>query len=164
MSLTLDEVHVVVRSLIAEGSGLDTSLVIPGNDDGPRPRDSYASVLYLRNAARAYPVFVQASTGTITTTQERASYSVQWYRTGSHNRAHDFVEWTRSELGLEAQVNALIRFEIPIELREPYATIGDKFEERQQADVFVHWISRLDQSTDLIDVISGTVEGTTISV
>lgn len=164
MSLTLPDLHIAVRALIAEGSDLATGLVIPGNDDGPRPQDPYASALYLRTVERGYPVFLQTDSGTVTTTQETSFYSVQWYRDGAVARAHNFVAWARSELGLEAQVQAQLRFQVPIRLSEPYATIGDSFEPRSQTDLAVNWISRLDQAVDIIDQITGTVEGTNISV
>ena len=90
-----------VRIFVAEGSGLPTERVIPGNDKGPRPKDPYASVLLIDDKRRGYPIRRQLEAGqTADLVYRRAVYSVQFYRNGSVEIANKFDQWSQSENGL----------------------------------------------------------------
>ena len=90
-----------VRAYVAEGSDLDTHVVIPGNSRGTRPLDPYASVLLINDIRNSYPIRQQLTHGqTIDLIYRRATFSVQWYRKESVDMAEAFDTWAMSENGL----------------------------------------------------------------
>ena len=98
----MDDLERNVRSFVAAGSGLATDHVIPGNDDGPRPKEPYASLLLIDDDRLAYPIrYQQPYDETVSTlTYRRAAYSLQFYRDGAVDHARRFVRYAESENGL----------------------------------------------------------------
>ena len=96
----------VVRAFVAEGSGLDSDHVIPGNAKGPRWKDRYASLLLRTDQRRSYPEHrglcnaAGLLTGTLQVEPRRAIYSLQFYRDGAVELAERFDRWAQSEVGL----------------------------------------------------------------
>ena len=96
----------VVRAYIAEGTGLESNLVRPGNAKGPRPKDPYATLLLQNDQRRSYPEHrglcntAGIFTGTLQVEPRRATYSLQFYRDGAVDLAEAFDRWAQSEIGL----------------------------------------------------------------
>ena len=128
-----------VRAFVASGSGLPSGSVIPGNDKGPRVKSAYASVLEVTDMRRAYPDLRQAADGTVTTTQRRTMYSVQWYRAGALDLAREFAAWAENELGLAEAERIGVRVVFPLEVRRLDEIVADSFEERAQLDLSLDW-------------------------
>ena len=97
-----------IREYVAEGSGLSTQHVIPGNSKGPREIVTYASVLLMSDDRLNYPIRAQRHrmiggqmTGyTDDLVYRRARYSLQFYRAGATENAVQFDTWAMSENGL----------------------------------------------------------------
>ena len=90
-----------VRSFVAEGSELQTKLVIPGNSPGNRPTSEYASLLLMHDVRRGYPIRKQLSNDlTADLVYRRATFSLQFYRRGAVDNAAKFDFWTQTENGL----------------------------------------------------------------
>lgn len=101
---TASQVAARVRLLVATGSGLDGSLVIPGNDRYPSPTAPYASVLLY--ATRTLGTYESAGVdGTADVrydTHVRSTFSVQWYRAGAAERAESFRAWAATPAAEES--------------------------------------------------------------
>ena len=145
-----------IRGLVADGSGLDKNLVIPGNSKGDRPLDPYASLLYGERVREAFPVFEDNAQGQTETSNWRAvTFSLQFYRQGAVDRAHQFEEWIETPVGLDAATEADLQFEFPIVVRRLDLEIGDAFEERAQIDLTVRHRTVTAQETGTVDRVSG---------
>ena len=107
MSVNLDR---TIRAYVSNGSSLDQRLVIPGNSSQQRPKEPYASLLLVRDQRTSRPNFRQLydddgnPAGTLTDTQRRRDYSLQFYRSGAVDLASNFLNYIESESGiLDAQ-------------------------------------------------------------
>ncbi len=97
-----------IREYVAQGSGLITQQVIPGNSKGPRELSTYASVLLMSDDRLNYPIRTQRTRMdggrmmgyTDDLVYRRARYSLQFYREGATDRAVQFDTWAMSENGL----------------------------------------------------------------
>jgi len=96
---------------VASGSELDRTLVIPGRSAGPSPDGAYATCLLTSARADGH---AWARVNDMAPDEQDAfmsytfSYSLQWFRDGSVDRAHAFRIWAGSALGvLEAETLGL---------------------------------------------------------
>ena len=96
-----------VRWFVAEGCGLKSDLVIPGDDDkGQRPKAPYASLLLLDDRRKGYPIRRhipdgEAGAGRVADMiYRRAEFSLQFYRKGAVDMAERFDAWAMSPRGL----------------------------------------------------------------
>ena len=163
--MTQQELERRVRKLVADGSGLDSNLVLVGNRPVQRPTGVYATVLLIEHIRTSYPSFAQQPApdyGTIQGNWWRSAYSVNWYRRGAHQKAVDFATWAQSELGLTAAEDAAIRIEFPIQLNQMDLVIADDWEERMQTDLGVQWAAGTSQNTGVVDDLRGHLNDATI--
>ena len=158
---TVSEFEVTLRKYIAAGSGLDTSLVVPANDNKPSPIEPYASLLLLRDPRRAYPVFAQQDDETTSSVSyRRAHYSLQFYRKGAVEHAAMFCAFAESENGytMAEDYNFAIVQTPPLDYDRIDTIIGDSFEERALISLEVDYARTSNQNTGVIDQASGTVD------
>ena len=98
-----DELARRVRRFVADGTGLDSKWVIPGNDDGTRPEVPYASVLLVEDTGEGHADMTYRPDDTIMYghTQRIAWYSVQFYRKGASVLALRLASWVETQTGLD---------------------------------------------------------------
>ena len=148
-----------VRGYIARGSGLDPSDVIPGNDDAPRPKDPYSSVLLVDNSRLGFPIPTRIGGGRTRTMQHRrADYSVQFYREGALDFAEWFCSYAEAEVGVTDAEDLTIRLATPLEYERLDDIVGDSYEERAIVDLGVFYMRYIDQSTGTIDQVECDIE------
>ena len=113
MSLQLDR---TIRAYVAQGAGLASNLVLPGNAQKQRPKTPYATVLAASDIRTGAPQYRQtinatgAADGTRTETPYRRNYSLQFYRDGALDLANAFERWASSEGGLIAADTAFASY------------------------------------------------------
>ena len=89
------------RSFVAIGSNLLTTLVLPGNDDGPAPQDLYATVLLIDDQKMFQSIYSEHDNILYQRDARRAFFSVQFYRAGAMDAADRFAAWGESEVALD---------------------------------------------------------------
>ena len=178
-AIATSEFERTLRAFVAEGSGLATDHVIPGNDRGPRPGMPYASLLLSDDPRLAYPVRYQQPGDEMTTTvsYRRANYSLQFYRDGAAGRARDFCVFAESEIGLTMAEDGILRrdangmvigpaldggFRVvqtpPLSVQRLDEITGDAFEERAVVNLVIDYAHTADQPTGQIDAFECYVD------
>ena len=148
----------LVRAYVAQGSGLKSELVIPGNQRAPRPKDAYASVLSVTDRRRGYPItrYFADTENTTSLSYRRGDFSVQFYRTGASNRARNFCIWAESEVGLTVSDDYEFKVVFPaggLNWQRLDDILGDSFEERAIIDLQIDYTHLTGQETGMIDTI-----------
>ena len=136
-----------VRSFVALGSAIQSKRVIPGNSKGPRPRQVYASLLLIDDTRHAYPIVRETEAGPQTVTHYRATYSLQFYRSGAADTAKRFVAWVETELGLDAARGRHFQVVFPLtRQRLDDLSLDSEPEERVLVDLPVDYYLLVDQA------------------
>ncbi len=152
MTASLRDLERVVRGYIAEGSGLPTDHVIPGDSNGPREPDAYASASLIGTRRTGSPIYEDlGDDGVLHGIRHEARFTVNWYRDGAHSNALAFVAWSESEVGIAAAGNDNISIGGGIELRDVDLLVQGRVEERAQADIVVGWIHTHIQTEDQVE-------------
>ena len=129
-----------VRRWVASGSGLDRQLVIPGRSNGPSPEDAYATCLLVRARADGH---AWARLNDTAPDEQKAymsytfSYSLQWFRGGSVDRAHAFRIWAGSALGVLEAEKLGLTFIRAGDVRLMTEVDDDEWEERAGLDLAI---------------------------
>lgn len=153
-----------LREFVAKGSGLDFDLVTPGNDNHPRPVKPYATLLLITDRRMAYPARLEdeAAEMTSSASYRRATFSLQFYRTGALDYARDFCVWCESEIGLTTAED--LNFQVlqvpPLSFDRLDEIVGDGFEERaiiNGGTFMIDYVQETMQATGFIDRIDGTL-------
>ena len=154
-----------LRIFVAKGSGLDSSLVIPGNDPHPRGAAPYATLLLITDIGIAYPARLQDEAAEMTSSSayRRATFSLQFYRKGAMDLARDFCVWCESEIGLTtAEDNSFFILQVPrLSLARLDEIVGDAFEERiviNNGTFMVDYVQETTQATGYIDRFEGILK------
>ena len=143
-----------MRLYVAEGSGLDSKNVIPGNEKFPAPNELYASVLLLSSSQVGSKETLRKYDGITNRGKTygyfRTIYSVQWYYKGAIAAASRFRNYCGSDMGL---LNAE-RFNIAItnysDIRRIDVLEDADLEERTNIDLTVDHVGRIDQDIGVI--------------
>ena len=155
-----------LRAFVATGSGLPRENVIPGNDNGRRPLEPYASVLVVsdRLDGEALEKYRQMpgqapddppDTIIDSVTNHRAEVSIRFFRSatdarqGAHNSARNFLNWLDTETGKQAADRAGFRLEGMFESLRSDEVISDHWEERAGVDMTVLYRYREPASQDV---------------
>ena len=153
-----------IRAIVARGSGLASSDVIPGNDAGPRPIAPYATLLLVDDPRRGYPIKTpDIASMTRSTQHRRAIYSLQFYRKGAVDNALSFVTYIESDNGLTDAQDNEIRFVFPaggMQFQRLDGIVGDSYEERaivENGRLMVDYVHITDQDTGTIDTFNGDI-------
>ncbi|MCY3553736.1 MAG: hypothetical protein OXH56_00295 [Gemmatimonadetes bacterium] len=129
-----------VRRWVASGSELDRQLVIPGRSNGPSPEDAYATCLLVRARADGH---AWARLNDTAPDEQDAfmsytfSYSLQWFRGGSVDRAHAFRIWAGSALGVLEAEELGLTFIRAGDVRLMTEVDDDEWEERAGLDLAI---------------------------
>ena len=134
-----------LRQWVALGSNLASSAVIPGNDNGPAPVDTYATVLSIGPETddisnNTYRQLGGGQLQTVEAVPVTHAFSVQWFRDNGTDRARMFRAWSRSPQGtLESERRGFVLTMVS-SIRQLDALISDAWEERAGADLTIgYW-------------------------
>ena len=171
MAFDLTQLERNVRAVVAAGSGaaLNVRKVIPAEKpDEPAPDGLFASVRLVNDQQVGYASDVLGTTegGNVKLTQrlnQRATFSVQWYRAGALAAAYAFVAWLQTPMGItETNKRGLSVRRSSFHVRDIGAIVADAWEERAGIDLAIDYaagyeydIGRIDSADDL------TVQGDT---
>ena len=153
----MDDLERTIRAFVAQGSRLT---VIPGNDDGPRPTATYASLLLIDDARLAAPVrYQQPYDETVSMiVYRRAEFSLQFYRDDATDRARAFVRFSESENGLTAAEDGEFRIVAPLSVQRLDVVLGEKWEQRALVSLSVDYADTYnDPDAGYIDAFDCTV-------
>ena len=146
------------RAFVARGSGLEPNRVIEGNQKAPRPRDSYATVLFRNDPRKGYPIRDLAENGEARDiSHRRAAFSVQFFRKGASGRALAFCLYAESENGLTDAEDLNIRIVQPVSYERLDVPAGDAFEHRALINLELDHYLVTDQDAGQIDTIEGSI-------
>ena len=159
MTTSVMEFERVLRAYVAQGSGLPTEQVVPGNERATRPYAPYATLLRINNSRLAWPVSRYASGVTTTASYRRNHYSLQFYRKGASDYSLAFLVFVASEIGQTVAEDG--GFEV---VQEPPLTderlddmAGDDLEERVLINMPIDYIHVATQDTGTIDQFDGDI-------
>ena len=154
-----------VRKLVSTGCGLDGSLVIPGNDDGPSPSCTFASVLPMMTEEQGVPVELvrdqaapDADVDIEMWVQVLGTWSVDWYRYGGTGEtplslAEKFRVWCSSSLAHEQMQAVNLSFVRCSHIRQLDELVSSQWESRAQLDLSLAYWQRLSQDAYRIDTV-----------
>ncbi len=164
-----------LRAYVATGSGLDRTLVIPGNDDGPVPQEHFASVTLIDDSTIGQPNekirnMAEGARADLLITHE-ATYSIQFYREGANATAERFVEWLDTPLAkleedrvLPEFNGARFRVENPLTMRNVAEIITDEFEERIAIDLTIGYLRPASQDVGRVEEVPLEVNDDEVSI
>ena len=157
MSVALER---AIRAYVARGTSLPYSNVIRSEDNKPRPKDRYATLLLINDVRQGYPQRIRLANGEMRSWNHRtATYSLQFYRTGANETALAFCDYAESENGLVDAVDTSIRIVQPIQADNLAGDIvGDAIEERALINLPVQYVHYSDQDAGTIDQINYTID------
>lgn len=136
-----------VRAYVAEGSGLEGSHCIPGNEKAPAPKELYASVLLIDEHPHGTTWDRPRRTNELTSLEGEPTgdldvyesntvrYSVQWYREGARDAGRRFKLWARSPIGRDGASKRGLTFMGYSDLRRLDAIEDTGYEERVGLDL-----------------------------
>ena len=141
-----------IRGLIAKGSGLDSSVVIPAHDGGPLPSGLFASVFVLHDRAVGLPSITQLDGVQLQSQTREAIVSVEWLRAGAYDAGIRFMSWAVSDVGRQ-DIRAL---GITIDEHSPVAdnsqVLTDDYEARADCQLRVGYFRLAQYDTGALDV------------
>ena len=155
-----------LRMLVTVGAFSEAGKCIPGNDDGPRPSDGYATLLEVDDPPRHLPVNTERNGRATVSMVKRATYSLQFYRgdkADPSEAADNFVAWAHSAPGLDAVEAAGEAIGIPFVIVQPFGSrrldvpTGDAWEHRAVIDLQVDYVDTRTVTVPTIASRSGTI-------
>lgn len=165
-----------VRKLVADGCGLASSLVIPGNDDSPPPVGTFASVLPMRTEEQGVPIewvrdqaAPDEDVDIEVWSQVTGTWSVDWFRfEGSGatpvSLAERFRAWCSSSLAHEQMQAVSMTFVRCSAVRQLDELVSQSWELRAQLDVSLAYWQRLSQEAYRVAVIPFNLDGASSSL
>ena len=141
-----------VRGFVSRGTSLESKDVIPCNDDNPRPRVPYASLLLVEDDRLGYPIRRSLPNELTRSLQHRrALFSLQFYRKGARDTALSFVTYAESENGLTDAEDYSFRVVFPLRYQRLDDIVGDAYEERALVNLGIDYLYVTDQDAGYID-------------
>ncbi len=143
-----DTLDIAVREFVSLASGLDSSLVIPGDDNHPAPNEPYATVenMITIGVGIDSEVPTDGPTTTETTLKHKGtrsiSYSVQFFREGAADNAEGLLSYASTTLGQLFLAQNNLTWKRAGDVRNIGAVMGSKNEERRAVDIELRYISR----------------------
>ena len=153
-----------IRKHIAAGAAIASTHVIPGNDDGPAPKEAYATVLLI-TAEPDGQGWSKINADTLTTVDYlsmTATYSVQFYRAGARDCANRLLAWLSASAGHEAAEARGLTYIRASGIRQLDGIVSAEWEERASVDLMFGYVSVLQTTVALIDSVGIEVNGVPI--
>lgn len=147
-----------VRGFVAEGSGLPSGNVVPGNDPAPAPIDLYATVLLIESKQEGLLPTIYSDGGAetqgLTLESIDALYSCQWFRDGARDAAEQFRIWAESPNGLLEAGRRGLTFNSVGPLRQIDEIVSSTWEERAGVDLRLGYTLALNRNVGRIPASS----------
>lgn len=165
-----------IRKLVSDGCGLPSSLVIPGNDDGPSPTGTFASVLPMRTEEQGVPIewvrdqaAPDEDVDIEVWSQVTGTWSVDWFRYGGTGEtpvslAERFRAWCSSSLAHEQMQAVSMTFVRCSAVRQLDELVSQSWELRAQLDLSLAYWQRLSQEAYRVAVIPFNLDGASSSL
>lgn len=159
----------LVRSFVATASGLAKKYVIPGDDNNPRPNKPYATVKRVADIAVGVDQeiyrFNEADPENqidITTVGSRvASYSIQFYRSGTLANARRCRRYPHTPLGRELLHKGGLVFKSASDVTDLSILLSSKIEERVAITMEFRYTETDDaQTVNSIDIVEVDIHET----
>ena len=151
-----------IRSYVAEGAALSTSLVIAANKPGVSPTEPYATVLLVSDTLEGYTWSSDAAhdDGIEQTSYEsvNARYSVQFFRTGARDRALTFRLWAYSQSGVLSASRRGITLYTASTVLQTDRVVSEEWEERASIDIDLGIVRQIQNVINLAETISIVAE------
>lgn len=145
-----------IRAFVADGSGLDAGVVIPGNDPAPAPTGPYSTVLLIAESRygvsptrHVYDAMMLTIHGTTYVNRE-STWSVQFFRAGAVEYAQRFRDWTTTPLGVLAAERLHLTMRSANEVRRIDHIVSDTWEERASLDLTIGSVHIVEQDLGVI--------------
>lgn len=157
-----NDIDIIVRAFVALSSGLDSSLVIPGNDNAPSPTAPYASVLNTTkqvdgiDAEIARPGLLQEDAKLFTAGRRNIVYSVQFYGPLAADQAEGLLSFPASSAGQLFLAENNLTWRRAGNVQNLDSIAGSKFETRRQVDIEFRYQSK--SVTDIKTIGSVEIE------
>ena len=145
---TQNDIDVAVRAFVALASGLDSSLVIPGNDPHPSPSVPYASVLEITEIGNGIDSEIDTPGLTPETKilknvgSRTILYSVNFYKAGAADFIKNLLSFPSTTPGQIFLAQNNLTWSKAGSVRRLDSEMGSKFEERRQVDIELKYQSR----------------------
>lgn len=165
-----------IRKLVSDGCGLDSSLVIPGNDNAPAPSCTFASVLPMRTEEQGVPIewvrdqaAPDEDVDIEVWSQVTGTWSVDWFRYGGTGEtpvslAERFRAWCSSSLAHEQMQAVSMTFVRCSAVRQLDELVSQSWELRAQLDLSLAYWQRLSQDAYRVAVIPFNLDGASSSL
>ena len=142
---------IALRGLIAIGSGLDSSVVIPARDKGALPIGLFASVFVVHDRAIGTPAITQLDAVQVQAETREAIVSVEWLRSGAYQSALSFGSWIVSDLGRMDARGAGMDIDIHSPIADASSVIIDEYEARADCQLRVGYVRVSQYDTGAIE-------------
>ena len=159
--MTQDDFEKLVRKYVALETGLDSSLVIPGNDNNPSPSDPYASVLLIdmeqqgTNSIRFDEGAVEGDLDVLINGNHIHKFSVQFYQNGAFEMCKALkVQTPKGQQYLAKEGLTLIN---TTKARRLDATVSSLWEERAVLELTIGVSDTVTQETQAIREVDFTL-------
>lgn len=176
----LDRLARSVRGYVAQGSGLPSDKVVPGNEmiadnvlvgdadlrvrnAPPLPAQPYASALLIDDAGVGHPELTAYGDMLGFRQLRRATYSVQFYGDQAMSLARRFDAWSRSAIGLDAELYQPFRLE-RMTVRQMDAIVDDEPYGRAGIDLVLMYVMAGIEFPDQVVEFAGTLRYDDIEV
>lgn len=147
---TSELVSRAARALVARGSQLDGTVVIPGNDPHPAPQQLYATVLLYNSVTRGLYQTIEGQDADEVQVYVGSTFSVQWYRSGAVEAGTRFRMWCETPDAADEMVQHGFLYVRCGALRRLDAVISSNYEERAALDLELLHVQR--QTTDRVPI------------
>ena len=150
------DIREIRKNIIAAGSGIDSTKVIPANEggNGTIPSGQFASVIVSHDDDHAYPSYERRETMQTQGVSRNASVSVNIFRTERgvtpYDRALRLADWLSSDLGVLAAQRLGVVIS-PGVIAEMSAVIGGKYEPQVQMSLSVGYERVSEQDVGAIE-------------
>ena len=138
-----------IRQLVAIGSNLPGTNVIPGNDPNPSPCLPYATVTLIYDSTSGDAWSTTTATSDTTYRSSELSVSITWFGDNADQLASRFTTWCSSAVGLGEFSRRNVVFYRVGQIRDNSSIVRKRLQQRRQVDLIVGVISRVETPIDI---------------
>ena len=144
-----NDLDILIRQLVSNATGLDSSLVIPGNDNHPAPIVPYATTLEITTIGNG----VDAESTRVASGPTKAcakfsgrrfvTYSVQFFKDGAADNAEALISYPKTTPGQIFLNENNLTWNIASDIRNlDGLDSGEEYETRRSVDITFAYMSR----------------------
>lgn len=138
-----------IRQLVAIGSNLPSTNVIPGNDPNPSPCLPYSTVTLIYDSTSGDSWSTTTATTDTTYRSSELAVSVTWFGDNADDLASRFTTWCSSAVGLGEFSRRNVVFYRVGQIRDDSSIVRKRLQQRRQVDLIVGVISRVETPIDI---------------